>query len=82
MDFYDSNGNTPFDLAASLNGVASPTSTIAANLPSSTNSGSTASVSASKLNNAGNRGFELGSAAWMGAVGVLAGIVGANGLKL
>lgn len=40
LDFIDSNGNTPFNVAASLNGVSAPTTTIA-----SAGAGATASAS-------------------------------------
>ena len=30
MDFYDSNGNSPFDYVASLNAIAAPTNTVTA----------------------------------------------------
>ncbi|WWD20188.1 hypothetical protein CI109_104664 [Kwoniella shandongensis] len=50
LDFYDSNGNAPFNVAASLNGVSAPTNTIAATTPTaSTTSGGTAKVSSSSI---------------------------------
>ncbi|KAK4688726.1 hypothetical protein P7C73_g1377, partial [Tremellales sp. Uapishka_1] len=52
LDYYDSNGNVPFDFVATLNGVAAPTNTVTAGVAtaaSSTGSSSTASVSTKKL---------------------------------
>jgi hypothetical protein len=40
VDWYDSNGNTPFDLVASLNGVASPSNTVTTSQFTSGNSSS------------------------------------------
>ena len=46
MDFYDSNGNAPFDYIASLNAIANPTNTvIAGTIAGSTATGSAVSAS-------------------------------------
>ncbi|KAJ9120344.1 hypothetical protein QFC24_005298 [Naganishia onofrii] len=45
VDWYDSNGNTPFDLVASLNGVASPSNTVTTSQFTSGNSTSSSSAS-------------------------------------
>lgn len=49
LDFYDSNGNSPFNVAASLNGVSAPTNTVTAGTASATSSGTAAVVSTQSL---------------------------------
>lgn len=53
LDFIDSNGNTPFNVAASLNGVSAPTTTIASagatGTSSSTASGGQAQATSTSL---------------------------------
>jgi hypothetical protein len=79
LDFYDSNGNAPFDLAASLNSVSAPTNTVSAgSIATATTTGSTgtAQVSASKLSGAAVTGrLDLGLVLGMvlGVVGVMVG---------
>ncbi|GFZ50002.1 Uncharacterized secreted protein [Saitozyma sp. JCM 24511] len=79
LDFYDSNGNAPFDLAATLNSVSAPTNTVSAgSIATATTTGSTgtAQVSASKLSGAVVTGrLDLGLVLGMvlGVVGVMVG---------
>lgn len=42
LDYYDSNGNAPFNVAASLNGVSAPTNTIVPHTPAPSATGSLA----------------------------------------
>ncbi|ORY34853.1 PLC-like phosphodiesterase [Naematelia encephala] len=87
LDYYDSNGDSPFDLVANLNSVSAPTNTVTAGTVGSTASASssgtgtgnvaTASGTNSKLSAAG-RGVNIlgGPGVWIGmAIGAL-GIVG------
>ncbi|KIR73730.1 hypothetical protein I310_02403 [Cryptococcus deuterogattii CA1014] len=53
LDFYDSNGNSPFNVAASLNGVSAPTNVVAAGSATATSSGSAAAVSTKSLSGSG-----------------------------
>ena len=89
LDYYDSNGNAPFDLVVSLNGVASPTNSVTAGNSggtssasasgSSASSGQTAVVSQKQLNGAGEmRGGGAGLLLGLGlsVVGVVVGAVG------
>jgi hypothetical protein len=91
LDFYDSNGDAPFQLAAQLNGVSgnvaavtpfTQTASVSTTNPTGTsksNSNGNASVSQSKLN-AGTKVSSLaGTGVWAGmAVGVLGLVVGAG----
>ncbi|AFR95551.1 hypothetical protein C343_03654 [Cryptococcus neoformans C23] len=71
LDFYNSNGNSPFNVAASLNGVSAPTNTVAAGTASATNSGS-AVVSTKSLSGSGSsvegiaKGITLGLGLMLG----------------
>ncbi|CAD6577111.1 MAG: Ribosome bioproteinsis protein brx1 [Tremellales sp. Tagirdzhanova-0007] len=85
LDFYDSNGNSPFDVAAALNGLAAPSTTVtsgsvtagSATLNTSTSSPSmTASVT--KLSGAERVAFGM-PGVWPSFAGVVLGIVGGNG---
>lgn len=46
LDYYDSNGNAPFNAAASMNGIAAPTNTVSAG-----NAGSDATATATGVGN-------------------------------
>nr|ODN95593.1 hypothetical protein L204_04134 [Cryptococcus depauperatus CBS 7855] len=52
LDFYDSNGNAPFNLAASLNNVPAPTNTVSVGSDATASSGNSAGVSSKSLNGA------------------------------
>ena len=85
LDFYNSNGLSPFLVAASLNGISAPTNTVASNVPSlasttgsptgTSRTSASAGVSTSRLSGADKRvGGSL-------SIGVLAGFsLGAVGL--
>jgi len=88
MDYYDSNGNAPFDLVASLNGIAAPPNTVTAGSVGSTDSAGsrggasstaasaqTASVSVSKLSGARPAAL-AGPGVWVGLLGLVAGAMG------
>ncbi|KAK8849563.1 hypothetical protein IAR55_004898 [Kwoniella newhampshirensis] len=76
LDFYDSNGNAPFNVAASLNGVSQPTNTIAASTPTATtSSGGTARVSTSSLSSGAVPVFSGFVATAILGVGVISSIV-------
>ena len=88
LDFYDSNGNSPFDVAAALNGLAAPSTTVtsgsvtagSATLNTSTSSPSmTASVT--KLSGAERVAFGM-PGVWPSFAGVVLGIVGGGVLAL
>ncbi len=88
-DFYDSNGNTPFDYVASLNAIAAPTSTVTSGVSGSTatvasgssgasstaGSAGTAQVSSSKLGGAG-RSVSAGTEVWLGGLALFVGTIG------
>ncbi|WVQ79274.1 hypothetical protein IAT38_001370 [Cryptococcus sp. DSM 104549] len=76
LDFYDSNGNSPFNVAASLNGVSAPTSTISSGSSSTakaTNSG-TAVVSSKALSGAGGLHVDMVVRGLMVGAGVALGL--------
>jgi hypothetical protein len=84
LDYYDSNGNAPFDYVAQLNAVSAPTNTVTADLVAATNTasggaqasgtGSNAQISQSSLS--GGAGRVGVSWAWGLGVGLAGALVG------
>ena len=88
LDYYNSNGNDPFDAAASMNGVSDPTNSVATPTAtatgasgtsgtSSSSSGSSAQISSSSLNGARSSvdGSRAGLLAFVGTL-VLGAVMG------
>ncbi|KAJ9092569.1 hypothetical protein QFC21_006800 [Naganishia friedmannii] len=79
VDWYDSNGNTPFDLVASLNGVAAPTNTVkTSELTSGTSSSSSSSSAASRT---GSKAATSGTTKATGTTTASAGNVSSSSLS-
>jgi len=77
LDYYDSNGNAPFTLAASLNGVSAPTNTVTSGTATATasasSSNSAAVVSTKSLNGAGALGVPRELVMGTAILGILGG---------
>ncbi|OCF77897.1 hypothetical protein I204_01900 [Kwoniella mangroviensis CBS 8886] len=83
LDFYDAASNSPFNVAASLNGVSAPTNTVTAGsgATASVTSGSTVKVSQSSLNSSAGGEIQLMKGLWIGA-GVMFAVLGGVGRVL
>ncbi len=77
LDFYDAMGNAPFNVAATLNGVSTPTNTVTPASSSTSSSASTASVTTQSLSGARSTTSHVGGM-WLGTVLVVGLSAGAS----
>lgn len=89
LDYYDSNGNAPFNVAASLNGVPAPTNTIVPHTPAPSATGSLAAslsggsssggpdavVETSRLDNGASPMMGLSTGMLLGFSGIVGGLM-------
>lgn len=73
LDFYDTTGNTPFDVAATLNGVSAPTNTVIPASSTASTSSSTASVTTKSLS--GARSTLSRDGIWLGSIAIAVTVV-------
>lgn len=70
LDYYDSNGNAPFEAAAQMNGVAAPTKAITPSPYAASGSGTATGTGAAQMSVSSLKG-QAGALVPVGALGVL-----------
>jgi hypothetical protein len=79
LDFYDSNGNAPFVVAANLNGVSAPTNEVTVSTDSK---GSNAQASGAAQSTAGSTGSMTGTSSGTAAKVTSSSLTGASGMNV